>query len=72
MKFFDLLELSGYAHCKVYIKRGIREIELEWDPFAEKYRLYDEAEWTFEELYEKEVLSIHPYYNCTLQVVLNI
>lgn len=55
MKLIDLMELSSYTECRFYTADGHN---LEWNQFDEKYHLYDEAEWTFEELLEKKSLAL--------------
>lgn len=69
MKLIDLMELSSYTECRFYTADGHN---LERDQFDEKYHLYDEAEWTFEELLEKEVTSVEPRDYRSFKVTLKI
>lgn len=69
MKLINLMELSNYTECRFYTADGHH---LEWDQFDEKYHLYDEAEWTFEELLEKEVLCVEPRDYRSFKVTLKI
>ena len=69
MKLIDLMELSSYTECRFYTTDGHN---LEWDQFDEKYHLYDEAAWSFEELLEKEIIEIRPRDFRSFKVTLKI
>lgn len=69
MKLIDLMELSSYTECRFYTADGHN---LEWNQFDEKYHLYDEAKWSFEELLEKEIIEIRPRDFRSFKVTLKI